>query len=270
MNGKKYWDRAWSLVRGCSEVSPACDNCWLRSMERFHVEDGFVTGKDCKKWTGKVEIFRDRLTIPFRRKQPTVYAIWSDLFHEVVPTVFIDDALEFIHSCPQHTFLALTKRPLLLEEKIYGVTEENGCRALGGGDYLSNLWIGTTVENQQTANERISHLLKVPGNKFLSVEPMLGPVIINAFLQTCRCGYLLPEHGDPSVKCSRFKSAIGAVICGGESGAGARPMNTEWVRSLRDQCANAGVSFFFKQWDGRTKSRELDGREHNDLPWRQA
>jgi protein gp37 len=113
------------------------------------------------------------------------------------------------------------------------------------GDGWANVWLGTTVEDQQRADERIPHLSTTPAVKrFLSCEPMLGPVV-------------------PDLR------GIDWVICGGESGPGARPMHPDWARGLRDQCKAAGVAFFFKQWGGADKKaagRELDGREWSEMP----
>jgi protein gp37 len=101
----------------------------------------------------------------------------GDLFHPAVDTKWIDRILDVISACERHTFIVLTKRPELMQEKIYGVTEENGCRELGGGDYLPNLWLGVSVENQETADARIPELFKIPAAKrIVSYEPALGPV----------------------------------------------------------------------------------------------
>jgi protein gp37 len=148
-----------------------------------------------------------------------------------------------------------------------------------------NLWTGLTVCNQEEADEKIPVFLEVPGKKFLSIEPMLGPIDLDATCGPCHC------WRDGSIK---------AVILGGETGPGARPLHPEWVRSVRDQCQSADVPFFFKQWGewvhytqycfgvgapclssvkvenelyrvGRKAAgRLLDGRTHNDLPWVQA
>jgi len=296
----KYWDKPWSLVDGCTPCSPGCDHCWSAAMaSRFQGNYNLYPAQvvDNRMFIGNVFLLADRLSIPLKRKKPTVYAVWNDFFHESVPTEFIDDALEVMAACPQHTFLVLTKRAHLMEEKIYGVTPYHGCRALGGGDYLPNVWWGLTVCNQQEADEKIPVFLQAPGKKFLSIEPMLGEIDINEVMPI----YIEEEESD-----------IQAIILGGETGLGARPMHPDWVRSVRDQCAAAGVLFFFKGWgewveftvngrDGFTSKhywldengtlhdqsdaptddcvcvkrtgkkaagRLLDGRTHDDLPWR--
>jgi protein gp37 len=220
-------------------------------------------GKRFKKWPERVTIRPDRLDIPLKRKKPTVYAIWNDLFHEDVPLAFIDDVLDVISASPQHTFLALTKRAHLIEEKLYGVSPDDRlevcsvnfvrCRELGGGDYLSNLWVGVTVCNQEEADIKIPLLLEAwPGKKWISVEPMLGPIDMSWSLGAI-AGTKLPY--------------ISSVVLGGETGPHARPMQPDWVRSIRDQCEAAGVPFFLKYLNKKS-GRLLDGREHNELPWR--
>ena len=138
---------------------------------------------------------------------------------------------------PQHLFLILTKRP----EKMLDIFKPTSG--------LPNMWIGVSVENQKQADARIPILLQIPAAKcFVSIEPMLGPI-------------RLQHYGTGT--------SIDWVICGGESGPGARPMHPDWPRSIRDQCQSAGVPFFFKQWGGinkKTAGRLLDGQEWNERP----
>ncbi len=228
----KYWDRAWSLIDGCTQVSPGCDHCWLRDMDRrFHPEN--LQG---------VKFRRDRLLEPTKRKKPTVYAVWSDLFHEDIEQIEQWDALSIMgHDCPQHTFLILTKRP---EVAVNADLAEISSRWP-----FPNIWLGVTAENQEQADKRIPILLQIPAAvRGVSVEPMLGPVkIIN---------YLHVPYPDarPEMKSlyadawRKLHPVLDLVICGGETGPGARPMHPDWARSLRDQCQTAGVPFFFKQW----------------------
>jgi protein gp37 len=265
----KYWDRAWSIIENCTPVSEACDHCWLMSMNKRFRPNASTA----------VRVREDRLELPLEVRKTTVWAIWSDLFHESVPNAFIERAMNIMHNTLQHTFLVLTKRPQRMSDFFLGTS------GAGANFEYPNIWFGTTVENQAAADERIPLLLTVPGKRFLSVEPMLGLISLLRWL--------------PIESCSPSKQGvgIGLVICGGESGPGARPMHPEWVRSLRDQCHAAGVPFFFKQWGEwypdkkaitqnkremifgdtvvhkigtRAAGRILDGRTHDDLPWRRT
>jgi protein gp37 len=156
----------------------------------------------------------------------------SDLFHEDVPDSFIAKVFAVMAETPQHTYQVLTKRA----QRLHRLSESL--------PWPPNVWMGVSVENQRYAF-RTKHLQEVPAAvRFLSIEPMLGPV--NADLD-----------------------GIGWVIVGGESGAGARPINADWVRHVREQCVTDGVPFFFKQWGGRTPKaggRELDGRVWDEMP----
>jgi protein gp37 len=157
----------------------------------------------------------------------------SDLFHSDVPLGFIRDVFAVITETPQHTYQVLTKRSKRL------------CSVADRLDWPPNLWMGVSIENERY-RFRAEHLKAVDtAVRFLSCEPLLGPLDG------------LPLEG------------IDWVIAGGESGARARPIKPEWVRSIRDQCADAGVAFFFKQWGGRTPKaggRLLDGMTHSGMP----
>ena len=272
----RYWSRPWSLVDGCAPCSPGCENCWSRAMAtRFH------------KWPEKVTPRPDRLNIPLKTRKPTVFAIWNDLFHEDVPDEFIVSAYMTIYSQTRHTFLILTKRPERMAEmtkRLYKNIFTNTPHAAEA----ENVWHGLTVCNQQEADEKIPLLLQTPAaHRWISIEPMLGEIDIHK--------YLLDSHYEGNHACR----GVHAVILGGETGPHARPMRPDWVRSVRDQCAAAGVPFFFKQWGEylhesqlfdsgigldwfndhvtprgfakvpRAKAgRLLDGRTHDELPWR--
>lgn len=218
MSTGKYWDKAWSLVDGCTKVSPGCDHCWLKDMDkRFHP----------KNLEGVTPRY-DRLEIPLRVKKPTIWAVWSDLFHEAVPTDFIEKAFGVMGQLPGHTFLVLTKRPeraLAMMPDIIDATQD----LVFGFD---NVCFGTTAENQEQADKRIPILLQIPAaHRFVSIEPMLSAIDLE--LEK-------PDNGEPL--------GLDWVILGGETGHGARPVHPDWVRSVRDQCQAAGVPFWFKQW----------------------
>ncbi|MCK4579399.1 MAG: phage Gp37/Gp68 family protein [Candidatus Marinimicrobia bacterium] len=277
----KYWDKAWSLVEGCTPVSEACNNCWLASMahrfkttcikettiaitsDHFPMELRLTTFNG--KFNGTVNVRPDRLDIPLKTKKPTVFAVWSDLFHADVPKEFILKAFDRMDQASQHIFLVLTKRPLELYEfcSRYGIGS--------GNNFPDNAWLGVTAENQEQADKRIPILLQVPAAKrFVSIEPMLSGIDFT------NIGTVI-EHGEfEEPEYLHGLADLDLVILGGESGHKARPMHPDWVRSVRDQCQAAGVPFFFKQW-GTYKGpgdwkipagRLLDGREWNDLPWR--
>lgn len=167
-----WWDRAWSLVDGCSPVSESCQNCW--AARQLHQLE-FTTGRE---WTGEVVPRYDRLDIPLKRKKPTVWAVWNDLFHENVQVAFIyPKVIQIIRACPQHVFLICTKRI----ERAANIF--NNILPGMKNNWPKNMWIGMTAENQQWLDERIEHLLRIPGKKFLSIEPMLGELNPRPYLK---------------------------------------------------------------------------------------
>lgn len=213
----RYWDKAWSLVSGCTPVSPACDNCWLQAMHhRFH-----AAGKSFHQ----VEMRADRLNVPLKTKKPTTFAVWSDLFHETVPDDFIDEAFEIINLCCQHTFLICTKRPERMAEYF------NRAENFKFLTHTHKIYLGCTVENQEQADKRIPELLKCrPFKLFLSVEPMLEPIDLGRWL----------PYG-------KGQTVYQAIIAGCESGHNARETKSEWIEDLREQCLRAGVPLWVKQ-----------------------
>ena len=275
-----YWDQAWSLVEGCTPISPGCDHCWAAS--QAHVRAGQKNPKiraryeglttDKGKWNGQIRLLTNNLGAPLRRRKPIVYAVWNDLFHEDAPDEFIDRAFAVMALSPEHTFLVLTKRPDRMREYITTrprdsmkpdhalIKDELGWRNYSVPWPLPNIGLGVTAENQETANKRIPILLQIPAAvRFISVEPMLGPVDLSEGM--CERGWWCdycqatksPQQVTYDELCTycggsvEWKEQIDWVICGGETGPGARPMHPDWARSLRDQCKAAGVSFFFKQ-----------------------
>jgi protein gp37 len=170
----------------------------------------------------------------------------SDLFHPLVPVDFIADVFGTMAATPLHTYQVLTKRAGRMASVV-------GSWAMKGFQPPPNVWLGTSVENQRWANIRIPKLVETPAAvRFLSAEPLLGPVDLSSWLSDA--------------------SALHWVIAGGESGIGARSVDPGWIRDLRDQCMDARVAFFFKQWGGRTPKaggRELDGRTWEDMPLRE-
>jgi protein gp37 len=235
---------------------------------------------------GPVTIRPERLDAPLRRKKPTVWAIWNDLFHEDVPVNFLEDTLATITLCPQHTFLILTKRA----QRLNLMTRDRLRVSRTDTWPIKNLWLGVTVCNQEEADEKIPILLKIPAaHRWVSIEPMLGQIDLD---QTC--------PGKPVENGWCWREGLDCVVLGGESGPKARPLHPDWARSVRDQCQAAKVPFFFKQWgewcapsqlsagsairysdygsfdpdstipkkfSSKIAGRLLDGREWNELPW---
>ena len=222
--------------------SHACSICKGEGEARSHAI-GSTTG---------VRLHPERLDQPLRWKRPRKVFVnsLSDLFHVDVPDEYIARVWAVMALAPQHTFQVLTKRHGRMKALLNSDTFQrqvgdaiHGFVATGKPDRawyaswpLPNVWLGVTVEDQQHADLRIPALLVTPAAvRFLSCEPLLGPVVISSALQTVR------SDGQPC-------TGIDWVIAGGESGRDARPMHPDWARALRDQCQNAGVPFLFKQW----------------------
>lgn len=276
----EWADAVWNPVTGCTKVSPGCANCYAERMAKrlAHIEgSGYGDGaeKPDAKTAFRVSIHPDRLGQPLHWRKPRRVFVCSmgDLFHEDVPPHFVAHVFGVMAACKDHTFMVLTKRPHRINA-VFGSQEFMEEFMVGYSDYgqrltredamaiavsdcgrveypvdpvlpLKNVWLGVSVENQAAADERIPLLLRTPAAvRFVSVESMLGPVDIEPFIS------VYDRHGEPSgPRCNPDGSdALGWVICGGESGPGARPMNPAWPRSLRDQCQAAGVPFFFKHW----------------------
>ena len=236
----EWTERTWNPVVGCTKISPGCKHCYAEVMSRRLRAIG-VSGYEDPFTV--VKTLPNRLNEPSKRKKPTMYFVnsMSDLFHPEVDTSFVHDVFDVIEECPQHVFQILTKRPNLID------------RALGQREIPTNAWMGTSVENKRHGIPRIEQLCSVNASvRFLSIEPLLEDIGAVDF------------------------SGIAWVIVGGESGHKARPMNIDWVRSLRDQCQTQQVAFFFKQWgtwssEGQRRSKKsngrlLDGRTWNGMP----
>jgi protein gp37 len=229
----EWTEATWNPVTGCTKVSPGCDHCYAETFaERFRGVPGhpYEQGFDLKFWP-------ERLEQPLRWRKPRTVFVnsMSDLYHQRVPKPYIDRVLSTIRLTPQHTYQVLTKRP----GKMASVMR------LLQPDPLPNLWLGTSIEDDEHF-VRADYLREAPSViRFLSLEPLLGPV--------------------PSLDLT----SIDWVIVGGESGPRNRPMDIDWVRDIRDRCLRQGVPFFFKQWGGRTPKaggRLLDDRTWDEMP----
>ncbi|SMC64085.1 DUF5131 family protein [Sporomusa malonica] len=239
----EWTDKVWNPVTGCSKISPGCDNCYAERMSKRFAETWGLSADNYFD----VKFHPDRLLDPIKWRKPSKIFVCSmaDLFHDKVLFKQIADVFKIMADCPQHTFLLLTKRPDSMKDFFDYV------KPVGRDWPLPNVWLGVTAENQEQADKRIPILLQIPAAvRFVSVEPMLGPVDLQYYFDD----YAMNELIHRSV-------TLDWVICGGESGPKARPMHPEWARSLRDQCQSAGVPYFFKQW-GEWRPLEGTGACH--------
>jgi protein gp37 len=235
VHSKIEWtDATFNPWVGCTKISPACDHCYAEGWAKR-------TGAPAL-WQGE----RRRTTAPYWRqprkwdamaqaagKRAKVFAAsLADIFDNQVPEGWRAELWALIAETPNLDWLLLTKRP----QNITKMLPSPEIGAWGNG--WPNVWLGTTAETQTEANQRIPHLLRVPAHlHFLSVEPLLGLVDLSRWLPGA---------------CDETRATVAWVICGGESGPGARPMHPDWARTLRDQCAAAGRAHGGDQPERRT------------------
>ncbi len=233
-NSSIEWTNAtWNPITGCTKISPGCKNCYAETFaERFRGVPGHPYEQGFD-----LKLWPNRLDLPLTWKRPKLIFVnsMSDLFHKDVPEEYILRVFATMNEAKQHTIQVLTKR----SERLRKMSKRL--------PWAQNIWMGVSVENDDY-QFRIDDLRSSAAcTKFLSVEPLIGP-IDNLRLDD-----------------------IDWVIVGGESGRKPRPLDPQWVRSIRDQCIQAKVPFFFKQWGGRNKKvagRELDGRTWDEMPLR--
>jgi protein gp37 len=234
----EWTDATWNPVRGCTKISEGCRHCYAETFaERFRGVPGhpYEFGFDLR-------LVPEKLGDPLRWSSPKMIFVnsMSDLFHHDVPVEYIVEVARVMEICHWHTFQVLTKRSERLRDLLR-------CELAFVAD-APNIWWGVSVENKKSGVPRIDDLRATPAaTRFLSIEP------------------LLEDLGEINL------ASIAWVIVGGESGPGARSIRPEWVASIRDQCRQARVPFFFKQWGGTRKKlagRMLDGRTHDDFPKR--
>jgi protein gp37 len=277
-NTKIDWaTKVWNPTTGCTKVSQGCKNCYAERMaNRFwnnHKYPGYFLGN--RKFTD-VLCHPERLDDPlhWRKPQRVFVGSMSDLFHPDVPDGFIYGAFMRMVAADQHIYIILTKRP---ERMLEWITTKWMIDFEGNSHdelILSNVWLGVSVEDQATTDERIPLLLQTPAAaRFVSYEPALGPVNLKPadLHQWPDMTAWMPNKSEPDDwKYWMHKwNGIQWVICGCESGPGARPMDIEWARSVRDQCQAAQVPFFFKQKmvDGKLiHMPELDGQIWAQFP----
>lgn len=231
----EWTEQTWNPTVGCTKISPGCKHCYAETMaKRLNAmgTPGYENGF-------ALTLLPERLNDPLRRKKPTVYFVnsMSDLFHDRIPNSFIEQVFAVIEQTPHHTYQILTKRAARM------------ARFFRTRAVPANAWLGVSVENREYGVPRIDYLRTVPARiRFLSVEPLLSDV------------------GELDLR------DIHWVIVGGESGPKARPMKMKWVESVRVQCQEQDVAFFFKQWggwgaDGKKRAKAANGRELNGRTW---
>jgi protein gp37 len=242
----EWAEKVWNPVTGCTKVSEGCRHCYAERMaKRLAGRYGYPPTPD----QFNVTLHPDKLEEPLHWKKPARIFVESmgDLFHKDVPDDFIDDVFNLMSEAFWHTFLILTKRP----ERMMCILE-NYSGYLNITKIWPNVWLGVSVEDQKTADERIPWLLKTPAVvRFVSVEPMLGEVNLTGNSDKEIWPWMLAKEDG---------HAIDWVICGGETGPGARPLQPEWVENLLSQCLRAKVPFFFKQWGEWSNASIVDSQ----------
>jgi protein gp37 len=228
----EWTETTWNPVTGCDKVSPGCDRCYAETLAKRLKAMGNPRYSDGFNLT----LHHDLVERPHRWRDSRLVFVnsMSDLFHPKVPSDFIRSVFDTMAATPRHTYQVLTKRPKRVAKLVKTLP------------WPSNVWMGVSVEHQDYT-WRVDDLRSIPAAvRFLSCEPLLGPLDLDL-------------------------TDIHWVIAGGESGHGHRPIEPEWVRTIRDQCVSARVPFFFKQWGGHTPKaggRLLDGHIHDDAPER--
>ena len=323
-----YLDATWNSIKGCSHVSSGCENCWAeRQAARFSKPGEHFHGLTKNgRWVGEAKLYEKELYKPFHWRRPRRIGVcfMGDLFHGSVSGEDVAKVFAVMAKAKQHTFLVLTKRPDRMLEFLQWAGQRV-CPSEALYDYieddveinydtdivswpLPNVWLGVSVEDQETADQRVPVLLQCEAVlHYVSAEPLLGHIEWGHSIHHCHAG----RDGEcywPSCPQTRDNEPhktgrscpyndwetdeedpspprLGWVICGGESGPCARPIQPEWVRSIRDQCKSAKVPFYFKQWGEfvpyeielggsityrkigkRLAGRTLDGKIHDAIP----
>lgn len=237
----EWTDEVWNPMTGCTKISAGCDHCYAHVVAERRTRTVYLRQLPVKDTPENranpfaPRFWEERLTLPFRWREPRRVFVnsMSDVFHAHFTLEQIQQVFDVMNALPQHQFQVLTKRP------------ERAARLAAELQWTENIWMGTSIEDMRVAR-RADALREVPAYvRFISAEPLLGSL---AELNL---------------------DGIHWMIGGGESGAGARPVDPQWARELRDRCAREGVHFFWKQWGGFTPKRggrELDGRTWDEYP----
>ncbi len=236
----EWTENTWNPVTGCTQVSPGCDRCYAMRLVNVRQVNNPRSPRYGHPFD-EVMLHADRLDQPSRWKSPRRIFVnsMSDVFHKDVPDVFIDRVFGEMERCGQHVFQVLTKRAERMKRYVNKRYKGSSCPP--------HIWLGVSVENMDYAWRAEMLRATAATVRWVSAEPLIGSV----------SGLEL--------------DGIDWLVAGGESGPGARPMDAQWVRELRDQCKIAGVKFFFKQWGGETKKgggeqATLDGRRWTQYP----
>ena len=316
MTSIEWTDKTWNPVRGCSRVSAGCSHCYAEGVARRFAGpgqpyDGLVRiGKDGRpkaQWNGTVRFVPEHLADPMRWKKPRRVFVnsMSDLFHEALTFEQIAAVFGVMSSAPQHTFQVLTKRPeraraffdwlrhpgaadphatcvwhamAMTPWRPAGAYDHEWPAPLGGGPWpLPNVWLGVSVEDQATADERIPTLLQLPAAvRWVSYEPALGPVDFARVRVPDAPSP--PSHATVLHAFRGFGSRLDWIVVGGESGPGARPFDLSWARWTIEQCRAAGVPVFVKQlgavprgprvgaWNEPLQLRDRKGGDPSEWP----
>jgi protein gp37 len=265
----EWTDEVWNPITGCTKVSQGCEHCYAETIANRFWATQYPPNEDGspRKFTN-VRLHPERLEdlLKWRKPRRVFVNSMSDLFHEDVPDEFIAAVWGRMIAAPQHTFMILTKRPIRMTEIVPNLYRD---LFTNEPQVVPNVWLGVSVEDQATADERIPYLLQTPSAvRFVSYEPALGPVDFNYWLtERYGCGGERANAG--CEECWWQLNKLDWIIMGGESGPGTRPMHPDWALSMRDQCQAAGVPFFFKQWGGYCCFEQLpeDGKGLKDTQY---
>lgn len=256
---EQFWDKGIMLVTGCTKVSEGCKNCWSETIHCRFMEDPKQTVylpelMTNGRFNGKTKVHMHRLEAACKKRKPTVYAIWNDLYHEGVSDEQIDEAFGLMMSHTHHTYLIITKRP----ERAASWWNGSGLPRMIIDFSMRSIWHIVTMENQAMVDKRMPHLLQIPGKRGIIIEPMLEAVSlfpwVSGYHECLECGDWLINPRTTVPVCRQCcppkrmtrKDWIHQVILGKENAPNARPFDPAWADSVEQQCKLAGVPFHNK------------------------